>query len=303
MNIAFYASPDIALSTFKALYEDKKHKISLLITQADKKSGRGQKIKMSKIKEFALENNINIFQPTSSKEIFTEITKHQIDLNLVFAFGMILKKNVLNYPKFGSVNIHTSILPKYRGASPITEAILNGDKETGISIMKMDEEMDHGNIITTLKIEIKEGEKASELAERMSELIAKNICEIVEKISSETFNEKEQNHNNASYCKKHTDKDAEINFLEKMENVLNKIRAFDTNPKAHFFLKNGQKLIINTATKSEKKLNPTMIEIENKRLFIGTNTNAIEIIELTLEGKKQLKTKDFLNGYSKIFNK
>lgn len=301
MNISYFASPQIAVETLEALINDPEINVKLIITQADKKSGRGNKIQNSAIKNIALSHDIPLLQPEKSNEIFAELSKYELDFNIVFAFGMILKSDVLNHPKYGSINIHASILPKYRGASPINEAILQGDTESGISIMKMDEKMDHGNIIKILKIKIDEKDSTSDLSSKISKISSENLPQILKDYKNGKLQETVQDHEQASYCKKHEDSDAEINLNKDSNTVLNQIRAFDSNPKAFFKHKNGKKIIIHKAEQTEEKINPGEFKIINKELIIGTSSTAIKVLELTLEGKKRMNIKEFLNGYQSLF--
>ncbi len=298
MNIAFFGSPKIAVKTLETL--NKSNKIKVVITQADKPGKRG-KITETQVKSKAKELNLHFYEATKKQEIINELKKHEIDLNVVFAFGMILDKEVLNYPKYGSINIHASLLPKYRGASPIKESILNGDEITGISIIQMDEKMDHGDILETFEIKIAPQDTSSSLSEKIAELSAQTLPNLVEKIEKNQITKKPQNHEKATFCKKFFDKDAEILENENTELVLRKIKAFDENPVAYKKDKLGKKILIHKAKSSGIKVLPGKYQIIENNLHLGTSEGSIIIEELTYEGKKRMQSKSFLNGAKNLF--
>lgn len=299
MKIAYFASPEIAVSTLQEL--NKHHEIKLVITQCDKAKGRNKKIQGTAIKEEAKNLNLTVFEAQNKNKIFEELKKHEIDLNIVFAFGMILTKEVLKYPKYGSINIHASLLPKYRGASPIQETILNGDTESGITVIQMDEKMDHGDILFTEKFSIKEDESTKSLSEKIAILSANSIIAVLEKIDKKMLLPIKQDHQKATFCKKISKEEAEIKSCDNTSLVLKKIKAFDENPKAFITDKFNKKIMIHEAEASQLNLQPGTIKIINKEIHYGTNDGSIKIKELTYEGKKRMDSKSFINGYSKLF--
>ncbi|MDX9970945.1 MAG: methionyl-tRNA formyltransferase [Candidatus Gracilibacteria bacterium] len=298
MKIAFFGSPQIAVKTLENL--NKSEEIQLVITQTDKPGKRG-KITQTPIKTKAKELKLKVFETQNKTNIISELKKHKIDLNVVFAFGMILEKEVLNYPKYGSINIHASLLPKYRGASPIKECILNGDKKTGITIIQMDEKMDHGEILAQFEINTDEKETSSSLSEKISNISAKNLPEIIRKIENNSIKKQKQDHNKATFCKKFFEKDAEIQENETTTQVIRKINAFDENPIAFKKDDHGKKILIHKAEKSEIKISAGKYKIIEKNLHLGTLDCSIIIKELTYEGKKRMDTKSFLNGSRSLF--
>ena len=178
LNILFMGTPDFAKESLKEIY-NKGHNILGVVTNPDKPKGRGMKMIASPVKEFALSKNINIFQPVkvrNNEEFIEQIKKINPDLICVVAYGKILPKEILEIPKYGCINVHASILPKYRGAAPIQWAILNGDKRTGVTTMFMDEGMDTGDILLKEEVEIFENETTGELWERLAKIGRKTSC-------------------------------------------------------------------------------------------------------------------------------
>lgn len=190
MKIIFMGTPDFAQKSLKALYESK-NDIVAVVTNQDKPKGRGMKLIASPVKDFAIEKNLKIYQPEkvrNNEQFIDEIKKLNPDLLCVVAYGKILPKELLDIPKYGAINVHGSLLPKYRGAAPIQWAVLNGDKETGVTIIFMDEGMDTGDIILKEKVQIGDDETTGELWERLSNIGAKLLIQTVDKIEEVTKN-------------------------------------------------------------------------------------------------------------------
>lgn len=184
MNIVFMGTPDFARDSLKALYEAN-HEIKAVVTVPDKPKGRGMKLIPCEVKEYALEKNLKIYQPEKLREnedIVKELKNLNPDLICVVAYGKIIPKEILDIPKLGCINVHPSLLPKYRGSAPIQWAILNGDKETGVTTMYLDEGMDSGDIILQEKVKIEENETSGELWDRLSKIGAKLLVETLEQI-------------------------------------------------------------------------------------------------------------------------
>jgi len=295
LNFVFWGTPDVASETLKILKENC-YIPSLIITSPDKPQGRKMIITPPPVKTWAIENNISYFQPENLRElenIFTTSSQAdgprkaihqqvdmreskndlQFDLFVVVAYGKILPEKLINLPKFGSINIHYSLLPKYRGASPVESAILNGDTQTGVTIQKMEFKMDSGPIITLEKAEISPNEKAPDLRKRLikigGELLVKTLPLIIEnKIQPIPQNEEE-----ASYCKKIKKEDGLVNLSEEQPSTLyNKFRAYVSWPRTFFFQKD-KRIIITDATLEDEK-------------FV--------IKKILPEGKKEIDYKDFI---------
>ncbi|MBP8994810.1 MAG: methionyl-tRNA formyltransferase [Bacteroidales bacterium] len=297
-------TPGFAVEPLKQLLEDNQ-KILAIITAPDKPAGRGKKISESEVKTFAKDLNIKILQPTNLKypDFISELKSLNADLFVVVAFRM-LPKEVWQIPKFGTINLHASLLPDYRGAAPINHAILNGDTETGLTTFFINEEIDTGNIIFQTKCEILESDNAGTLHDKLMNLGGKLLVKTVNSIANGTAKSIEQDSLktdklrqapklNKEFCK--------LDFNNSAEELHNKVRALSPYPAAWFELTNTENTI---------KVFETSYEINKHNLEIGKiisdNKNEIKIAvkdgfllihELQMSGKKRMKTKDFLNGY------
>jgi methionyl-tRNA formyltransferase len=240
LNFVFFGTPDVASRTLEILKENS-YIPSLIVTAPDKPQGRKMLITPPPAKVWAMENNVPFVQPENIKEISIES-----DLFIVVAYGKILPEELINSPKLGSINIHYSLLPRYRGASPVESAILNGDEETGISIQKMQFKMDSGPIIAQEKVTILPDEKAGELRERLikigGELLVKTLPDFVDGKISEI----PQDENEAKFCKKIKKEDGLIDLNDEGVRNYNKFRAYATWPRT-FFFKEGKRIIITDA--------------------------------------------------------
>ena len=241
LNFVFFGTPDVASETLEIL-KQAGHLPSLIITATDKPQGRKMILTPSPVKTWAIENNIPYIQPEKIKvEDLPEA-----DLYIVVAYGKILEEVIINKPKLGSINIHYSLLPKYRGASPVESAILHGEKETGVAIQKMVYQMDAGNIIAPEKIDILPTETAPELRIRLIKLGGELLVKTLPKIISGDIKETKQDESLATFCKKIKKEDGLINLEDDGEKNYNKFRAYAKWPRT-FFFKDGKRIIITKA--------------------------------------------------------
>ena len=241
LNFVFFGTPDVASETLEIL-KQAGHLPSLIITATDKPQGRKMILTPSPVKTWAIENNIPYIQPEKIKvEDLPEA-----DLYIVVAYGKILEEVIINKPKLGSINIHYSLLPKYRGASPVESAILHGEKETGVAIQKMVYQMDAGNIIALEKIDILPTETAPELRIRLIKLGGELLVKTLPKIISGDIKETKQDESLATFCKKIKKEDGLINLEDDGEKNYNKFRAYAKWPRT-FFFKDGKRIIITKA--------------------------------------------------------
>jgi methionyl-tRNA formyltransferase len=288
MKIVFMGTPVFAVSCLNALVS--RHDVVAVCTQPDRPSGRGHKLQASPVKEAALAQGIPVLQPetlrlsdSNAQEIRTQLANFGADIFIVAAYGLLLPKGVLSMPTHGCVNVHASLLPKYRGASPIHSAILNGDDETGITIMQMDSGMDTGDIILQRTLGIAKTETFPELHDRMSELGAIALIEALEQIENNTATRTPQVHSQATHSPLIKKSDGEINWSNPTEKILNQIRALNC-----FTTYNGEILKIWGARK---------IDNDNSQgLTFKTADGAIQITELQAPGKKRMPAEDFLRG-------
>jgi methionyl-tRNA formyltransferase len=300
MKIAFFGTPDFAVPTLLELQNDQEIEVKLVITQPDRKVGRKLKITPPPVKQSAIELGIPVAQPTNSSELREALSTLEVDFFVVVAYGMILSEEILKIPKIAPINIHASLLPKYRGASPIQQALLNGDKESGVAIMKMEKKMDTGPIYAMQRVEISDNEGLEQLHDRLSILGAKLICSTLKDIEEEALIAIEQNSTGASYCKKISKNDGLIDWNKDTKEILNMIRAYTPWPSTQTEV-NGVMLKILAAEDGETKINPGEIVLEASSLKIGTGSGSISIKNLQSPGKKPSDISSFINGNKKLF--
>lgn len=273
-KFVFFGTPEVASKTLEIL-KDGGYLPSLIITAPDKPSGRGMKMTPTPTKIFAMENNIPYLTPEKlNDEIYATLQNENADLFIVVAYGKILPERFINLPKIYTINIHYSLLPKYRGASPVESAILNGEQETGISIQKMAFKMDTGPILLEEKVKIHNDEKTQELRGRLIEIGGKLLTENLPKIFSNSLAMKEQEENRASYCTKINKEDGLINLEDDGVKNYNKFRSYFAWPKTFFFV-NNKRVIIKDA------------RLENGKFII---------LRVIPEGKKEINYEDFLKS-------
>ncbi|NPA40282.1 MAG: methionyl-tRNA formyltransferase [Thermodesulfobacteria bacterium] len=298
-RIVYMGSPEFAIPPLEALIDSEE--VIAVITQPDKPKGRGLKLEPCAVKKFALSKGIEVLTPNKLKdeEFLNKLKEFAPDLVVVCAYGKILPKQVLEIPKFGCWNIHASLLPKYRGASPINWAILEGEKETGITIMLMDEGMDTGPILLQKKTPIYPEETAEDLAKRLSNLGKEAICEAIELHKKGELSPTPQPEHGISYAPIIKKEDAFFEFEKDSADLIErKVRAFLPWPVAYTFFK-GKRLKVFKAkkVKCESQEKPaTILKISEEGILVKCKEDCILIQELQLEGKKRLSAHQFACG-------
>ena len=299
MRIAFMGTPDFSVECLKALVNSK-HEIVGVFCQPDKPVGRKQELKMPDVKIEALKHDLPIFQPTTLRngkgvEILEKIKP---ELIIVVAYGKILPPDFLKFPKYGCVNIHASILPKYRGASPIHHCVLNGDTETGVTSMLMDEGVDTGNILLVKKIPIGINDTTLEMFEKLSVLGAEVLTETIEALEKGELNPIKQDESKATHAGLLSKDEGLIDWSKSAFEVHNKIRGLYSWPGA-FTKLNGKTLKIQKSVLSDKKGNNIpgeVVFVDGKLIVSCGDNNCVELKEIQLEGKKRMEAAAFLNG-------
>ena len=297
-KIVFMGTPLFSVPILKSLYQNG-FSISVVYTQPPQKSKRGQKINRSPIQSFSEVLNINCRTPLylkNNNEEYEYLKKLDADLAIVVAYGQMIPSEMLKLTKKGFINIHASLLPKWRGAAPIQRAIMNLDKLTGISIMKINENLDSGPICNSYKLNISSNDNAEDISNKLSSLAAEKILENLDDIFSDEAEFKEQEHSEASYAKKINKLEGKINWNEKSDTIIGKINGLYPNPGAWFIFK-GERYKILKATISEKQAAPGIVLDEY--LEISCNDKSIKVLEIQREGKRQQKIEEFVLG-SKI---
>lgn len=305
-RIIFFGSSDFAAPALEAIYEDKKYQIAAVITQPDQPKGRGLHLKESLIKTQAQKYGLDICQPASLKTeaAFNEIKALKAEIGIVAAYGKIIPQNILKIFPYYILNIHPSLLPKYRGPSPIQQAILNGDKKTGVTIILLDNEMDHGPIAASEKLKIKsEKLTCSELLKVLADLGARLLVEILPKWLDGKIKPREQDHSQATYTKLLTKEDGKIDWHEPAEEIERMIRAFEEWPGA-WTIWRGKRLKIVKAILLHSKIGcasnaaPGYLWLtEQKKLAVNCQPGSLILEHLQIEGKKTTKADEFLRGY------
>ena len=300
MNIVFMGTPEFALPTLEKIYNSS-HSILSVITQPDRPKGRGQKQVDSPIKKFALENNLPLLQPATvnTKEFIASLLENRPDYIIVVAFGQILSETLLKVPKQFCINLHSSLLPKYRGAAPINRAILNGETRSGVTTMIMDKGMDTGDILLADETPIEQNDDAQCLHDKLSEQGGKLVLETLSRLQKNDLLPTPQNSDLASYAPKLKKEESLIDWKIDAENIFNKIRGLSPWPGTHT-LYNGKRLAIlkGEIVLGESSDRPGHVErITDTGIEVGTGKNRLKITELKLEGKKAMPVKSFLSGY------
>ncbi|NTW05521.1 MAG: methionyl-tRNA formyltransferase [Peptococcaceae bacterium] len=308
MNVIFMGTPDFAVPSLKALVDSGISVINV-ITQPDRPKGRGKKILPSPVKEAALEMGIPVFQPERVREPeFIDIIRSiKPDLIVVVAFGQILPKALLDLPKLGCINVHASVLPKYRGAAPIQRAIMNGEMETGISIMKMDQGLDTGDILIQETTAILPEDSFGSLHDRLSVIGAKLLIDTVTQMECKKLESIPQDNDNTTYASPINQEDQIINWGNSAVGVKNIIRSLDPWPGAKTTLEDKvlkiwrarvleDAEVVGRGIVFEQKNSGVVINIDNNRLIVQCREGFLELLEIQLEGSKRMRVSSYLRG-------
>lgn len=322
MNIAFMGSPEISKEILEYIYNEGMN-ISLVVSKEDTIRGRGKKKTETPVKSFAMRKGIPVLTPKKiDDEFISEFEKYNIDIVLVVAYGKILPKRFLSIPKHGCINIHYSLLPKYRGASPVESAILNGEDKSGVSFIKMNEKMDEGDLIFKETFPILENDTAKDVFKKANEISKLNIINVLEDIKNGKVKFEKQNEDEATYCKMFIKEMTNLDFDESLDSLHNKVRAFSmgigtkTNilgfnvkiwETRKIFKKDDE--YNNVKNLLEKKYKEDIIKlplktiiIYNKSLYINVSNGLLKILVLQPANKGRMKISDFLNGYASKIN-
>lgn len=301
MRIVFMGTPDFAAASLKKLI-DKKYDIAAVFTQPDKPRDRGMKLSYSPVKELALENNIPVYQPTRLRDgTATELIKSlDPDILVVVAYGRILPDDMLEVPKYGAINVHASLLPKYRGAAPIQWAVLNGDKITGVTTMYLASEMDTGDIIYTTETEIGEFETSGELFDRLMIMGAELLDRTLRDVEAGTAPRTPQDHSKASYVKMLDKSLSPIEWAKTPREVIKQIYGLQPWPVATAEL-DGKVFKIYSAEYTQNKTDKapgSVVSAGKKGIEIAClDGETVLITELQAAGKKRMKVSDYLLGH------
>lgn len=300
-RLIFMGTPDFAVPSLKALVEHG-HNVLSVVTQPDRPKGRGRKVAVSPVKQLAVEYGLETLQPekVSSPEFCDKVRRKGPELFLVAAFGQILNKDFLDIPTWGAINIHASLLPKYRGAAPINWAILNNEKKTGLTAMRMDEGLDTGPILFQEEVPIFGDETAGQLHDRLAHFSGKFIIEVLRGLAADRFREIPQDEKNATYASKIDRSVSLVKWTQSAQTISAFIRAFDPWPGALTTLGSKEMKLFSSRVVDENRLNGIpgrVVGYADGALEVETGKGVVQIRDLQSPGKKRLPAKDFLRGF------
>lgn len=305
IKIIFFATPQIAIKSLDYLVKSDNIEVVAVVTQTDKPTGRGHKVSPPPVKEYALEYNIPVFQPHSLRkdlEIQEELKKLKPDFFVTFAFGQILSKEVLQIPKFATINLHASLLPLYRGANPIQRALINGDKKTGICTMVTEEGLDCGDICLMDEIEITENMNYEELFDLISQKAPALIEMTLINIKSGALQTTQQCHEKATYANKIKKEDAKIDWMQSAREIHNWVRGLYKFPSAHCLFRGKSVKIMETLVADEEVPEGFLgsageiIRVCKEGIEVATVQGVLLITKVKPEGKGEMLARDWVNG-------
>lgn len=301
MRIIFAGTPDFAAESLKALLNSE-HEICAVYTQPDRPAGRGRKLTPSPVKQLAMEHAIPVEQPLSFKtqDSLQTLAAYQPDLMVVVAYGLLLPQSVLDTPRLACINVHASLLPRWRGAAPIQRAILAGDTETGVGIVKMEAGLDTGPVLLEARCPINESDTAQDLHDRLAALGAETLLQSLDDIETRLKQAKPQDDSQSTYARKLDKQEARIDWQQPAQQILRQIHAFNPWPVAQTQWQ-GETMRIWLATLGDRTRNGQpgeIIAVGKQGLDVQTGDGVLRIKELQMPGKRAMSVQDFLNANS-----
>lgn len=300
MKVIFMGTPDFAVGTLEAITEAG-HEVTCVVTQPDKPRGRGRSLQYPPVKECALAHGIPVLQPVKirEKQSMEELFRYEADMIVVVAFGQILPKEILEYPKYGCINVHASLLPRYRGAAPIQWVIIDGEEKTGVTIMKMDEGLDTGDMIANATIAIDADETGGSLHDKLAAAGAVLCVETMRQIEDGTAHYEKQKDEDSCYATMLTKQLGNIDWNWPAERIERLIRGLNPWPSAFSYIHGKTMKIWKAHVEPDTKdaACGSVVRCEGDVLAIQTGEGYLCVDELQPEGKKRMKTADFLRGY------
>jgi methionyl-tRNA formyltransferase len=301
LNIIFAGTPDFAATALQALLTSE-HRVVAVYTQPDRPAGRGRKVQYSPVKQLAVERNLAVFQPKSLKQPEAQqiLQQHNADLMVVVAYGLLLPQAVLDIPRLGCINIHASLLPRWRGAAPIQRAILAGDDESGVTIMQMEAGLDTGPMLSIRNTPIAPTETGGSLHDRLAELGSEALIEVLTGLRDGTLEAIPQDDSLANYASKLDKQEARIDWSQSAQQIDRQIRAFNPWPVAHCLY--GDKVMrvwSGEVVLSETAANPGEVVATGKSGFdVATGDGLLRITQLQMPGKRAMSAGEFLNAHT-----
>ena len=296
LKIVFMGTPNFAVPILEALI--KEYNVVLVVSQPDKEYSRKKELLPTKTKMVAIKHNIDVFQPVKIKDEYQKILEYEPDMIITCAYGQIIPKELLDYPKYGAINVHGSLLPKLRGGAPIHRALINGEVETGVTIMYMSYNMDAGDIISQRKISIEDTDNVDTLFTKLSYLGRDLLMETIPLIINNKNLRIKQNEEEVTYGLNIKKEEEIIDFNDTKINIFNKIRGLSSIPGAYTYL-NGKILKIYSASildKEYKGKNGQIVDVTREGLVVKVKDGSLLITDIKIEGKGRVLVKDYLNG-------
>ena len=304
LRVVYMGTPDFAVPALQALI-DSHHDVVGVFTQPDRQSGRGKKVRQTPVKKVAVEHEIPVFQPESVKtdEAYDQLAAWEPDVTVVAAYGQILPERILELPRLGSVNIHASLLPEYRGAAPINWCLVHGEHETGVTMMKMDVGLDTGPILTADKVDIPELMTAQQLHDVLARLGAEMIVGVLDRYAAGELEPTPQDDSESSYASMLSKSDGRVDWSKSAREVANHVRGFNPWPGAFTFHgeeDNSKRIKLHLARAADGAGEPGEVlraDPSEGVLRVACGEGAVDILEIQAPGKRAMDTGDFLNGY------
>lgn len=299
MRVVFLGTPEFAVPSLQALMFAR-HEVTGVFTQPDRPKGRGKEVSESSVKRAAGAAGLPIYQPERIRRLenIELLRSLEPELMVVVAYGQIIPQTIIDLPKYGILNVHASLLPKYRGAAPIQWAIANGETETGITIMQVDAGLDTGDVLLNEPVTIREDETAPELSLRLAPIGAKLLIEVMEQITGNAVRKRKQNSTEATYAPMLKKEDGLIDWARPARHIHNRMRGFTPWPGAYTTFRRQQSVILGARVAERVRVDVGCLHSDRRKLFVGCGENTVlELLELQLAGKKRMSAEAFLNGY------
>ncbi len=302
LKVVFWGTPDFAVESLKKLL-DSKHKVIAVVTQPDKPKGRGKKVQPPPVKIVALENNIPVFQPEkvkNNKELYENLKKLNPDIFVVVAYGKILPKDIIELPKFKTINVHASLLPEYRGAAPIHRAIMDGKDKTGVCIMEITEELDAGDVFDCVEVKIEKDDDIVSLHNKLAEKGGELLIDVLDRIERGEITPKPQEHDKATYAKPIKKDEGKIDWDKSAEEIFNQVRALKVWPKAFTTFRDSQVKILECEVidKNTTGVPGEIVDIDKEEgIIVQTGKGRLIIKKIQFPGGKPIKGSDAVRGY------
>jgi methionyl-tRNA formyltransferase len=303
MVVVFFGTPQFAVPTLRRLL-DSTHSVAGVITQPDRPRGRGQKITHAPVKALALERGIAVYQPDRLKppEVADTLRAWQADLGVVAAYGRIIPEHLLTLPRFGMINVHASLLPKYRGAAPVHRAVINGESQTGVTIMRVRKELDAGGMFARVTRPIGPDETSDVVETALADMGAELLVTVVDQLASGTAREEPQDETQATYAPRLTKEEGLIDWAQSASQIDNRVRGLYPWPHAYTFFKGTRLIVLRsvvaTRNAGASAASPgTILGITSEAIHVATGDGELAILEVQPEGRRAMRAHDFLLGH------